>query len=161
MLKMMTTAMAPQIHLMAAFVRLWNSIIEVLEWYHMFDFQQKRTLRSIWRSRLTQGGFLLLALLVAVSAFDRYTIAQQMADRRAAVEAEAAALEARRKALAEDVSYLSHERGIEAEMRRQFDVAREGEHVVIILDEDEAETPQPLPPLPTSTAPARPWYQFW
>jgi cell division protein FtsB len=58
-----------------------------------------------------------------------------MADRRAAAEAAVAELEARREALAAQVAYITSERGQEAEMRRQFDIAREGEQVVIILDE--------------------------
>ena len=58
-----------------------------------------------------------------------------------------------------EVEYLSSERGVEAEMRRQFDIVREGEQVVIILDDDKSTT------TPTTTLPAeeesRPWYKFW
>lgn len=128
----------------------------------MFSSRQKRKKVSIWRARAVQGGFLLLALYVAVSAYDRYTVAAEMSDRRAAAEAEVVQLQERKAELAAEVSYLSHERGIEAEMRRQFDVAREGEHVVIILDDEEpAEAPAPVRAAGTTTVPARPWYQFW
>jgi cell division protein FtsB len=58
-----------------------------------------------------------------------------MAERRVAAEREVAELEARQAVLKEQVEYITSERGIEAEMRRQFDIAREGEQVVIILDE--------------------------
>lgn len=80
-----------------------------------------------------------LLLLVSVSTYGRFTIARDMAERRHAAEVAVAELEARRKALAEEVAYITSERGIEAEMRRQFDVAREGEQVVIILDESPRE----------------------
>lgn len=123
----------------------------------MFDFQQKRKLKNWYSSRVTQGIVLFLAILVLLSALNRYLIAADMADRRTAVEAEIHSLETRRQSLEEEVKYLSNERGIEAEMRRQFDVAREGEQVVIIL-EDETVAPEgdgDTPPEP------RPWYRFW
>lgn len=124
----------------------------------MFDFQQKRRLRTILTSRITWIVLLVIAASVGVSAYDRYLIARDMADRRQAVEQELASLEARRAILEAEVEYLSHDRGQEAEMRRQFDIARPGEQVVIILDDvPEASTSEPLPALP----PERPWYRFW
>lgn len=126
---------------------------------HMFDFQQRRKLRGVLASRFTQGAILAITCLIALSAFERYQIAMEMRERRELVEAEAAALEARRDELEREVRYLSSERGIEAEMRRQFDVAQEGEQVVVILDEEESSTTTtPVEPPPT---PPDPWYQFW
>ena len=124
----------------------------------MFDFYQKRKLRSIATSRPVQAALLVTALVIGWSAYNRYEIAAEMADRRALVEQQAAALEARKATLEEQVQYLSDERGIEAEMRRQFDVALEGERVVVIV-EPEAEVE--IQPLSTSTKSETPWYQFW
>lgn len=83
---------------------------------------------------------LFLCVITAHSAYGRYAIARDMAERRLVAEREVAELEARRADLQEQVQYITSERGIEAEMRRQFDIAREGERVVIILDE-----PMPSP----------------
>jgi len=124
----------------------------------MFDFHQKRKLRTILTSRYTQGILGVLILIVGWSAFVRYEIAVDMAERRYSLESEAAALEARKAELGQQVDYLSHERGIEAEMRRQFDVALEGEQVVVIVDPEKAEEIQPLS---TSTSPKGAWYEFW
>ena len=124
----------------------------------MFDFHQKRKLRTIIGSRITQGILLFLAFMVMWSAYDRYLIARDMADKRAAVESEIADLEARQATMEEEVKYLSNERGIEAEMRRQFDIAKDGEQVVIILD-DEVEESEQEPA--TSTTQTRAWYKFW
>lgn len=123
----------------------------------MFDFQQKRKLKSWYGSRVTQGVVFVVAILILLSAVNRYLIAADMADRRAAVEAEIHTLEARRNSLETEVQYLSNERGMEAEMRRQFDVAREGEQVVIILEDE------PVPPVSVEEVPPapRPWYRFW
>lgn len=122
----------------------------------MFDFQQKRKLKSWYSSRVTQVVVFILALLVLASAFNRYLIADDMADRRATVEAEIYNLEKRKDSLEAEVQYLSNDRGIEAEVRRQFDVAREGEQVVIILEDEPEVTNEPAPP-----PPERPWYRFW
>ena len=124
----------------------------------MFDFQQKRKLRAILESRITWVLLLVIIVSIFVSAYDRYLIAKDMAGRRAAAEAELAALQARQTDLQKEVDYLSNERGIEAEVRRQFDVAREGEQVVIILGSDDlgASTTEA-----TTTPSTRPWYRFW
>ena len=67
-------------------------------------------------------------------------------------------LQDRKDSLEEQVQYLSDDRGIEAEMRRQFDVALEGEKVVVILDEKK----ENVEPLATSTVETeKKWYQFW
>ncbi len=124
----------------------------------MFDFHQKRKLRTIANSRVTQAVLVVLVLLVMWSAFDRYLIAKEMADKRSAVESEISDLEDRRDTLEAEVQYLSNERGIEAEMRRQFDIARNGEQVVIILD-DEKEDEEKVST--TTEKQARPWYKFW
>ena len=124
----------------------------------MFDFYQKRKIRSLVNSRYTQGVLLLLVLLVGWSAFVRYQIAQEMSERRELAAQEAALLQSQKDALQEQVEYLSNERGIEAEMRRQFDVALEGEQVVVII---EPESGPEIQPLATSTQEEAAWYQFW
>lgn len=127
----------------------------------MFDFHQKRKLRAVLNSPITQGIILSLALLVGWSAYVRFDIAMEMRDRRIQAELQAEALQARKESLEKQVEYLSSERGIEAEMRRQFDVALPGEQVVVIID-DKEKGPE-VKPLSTSTkseeGPA--WYQFW
>ncbi len=109
-------------------------------------------------SRYLQVFVVIITLLVIWSAFKRYQIASEMAERRIQVEREAAALEERKNSLEAEVNYLSNERGIEAEMRRQFDVALEGEKVVVIV-EDEPDDIETIP-IATSTNEGR-WYEFW
>lgn len=125
----------------------------------MFDFQQKRKMRSVFGSSITQGVILIITLFILFSAYNRYLIARDMAERRFAVEAEIHALEERRQKLDEEVKYLSNERGVEAEMRRQFDITREGEQLVILLDENEKTAENAATDtVPTTT---RAWYRFW
>lgn len=125
----------------------------------MFDFHQKRKMRTIFGSRLTQGILLFLSFFVLISAYNRYLIALEMAERREAVESEIQGLQERRTTLESEVKYLSNERGMESELRKQFDVARKGEQVVIILDEKaKSEAGSEATTTATST---RAWYRFW
>lgn len=126
----------------------------------MFDFHQKRKLRGIINSHFTQGVILTLALLVGWSAYVRYDIAMEMLERRELAEQQATALEAHKNELEERVEYLSSDRGIEAEMRRQFDVALPGEKVVVIVEEED-ETLDIQPLSGSSTKKESKWYQFW
>jgi len=125
----------------------------------MFDFHQKRKFKIILNSPYTQGFILVLVLWIGWSAYVRYEIANEMYERRVQAEAQAKTLEEQKQKLEARVKYLTNERGIEAEMRRQFDVALEGEQVVVIL-EDEATVE--IMPLATSTDNEKVrWYQFW
>lgn len=127
----------------------------------MFDFHQKRKLRTMINSPITQVILLLLSLVVGWSAYVRYDIAMEMKERRELAEQQAAALEAKKQALEEKVEYLSSERGQEAEMRRQFDVALPGEQVVVIVDKDNSGPEiQPLGNNNTIKDEVK-WYQFW
>jgi cell division protein FtsB len=123
----------------------------------MFDFQQKRKIRAMAESRVVWVVLLVLATFVSVSTFERYTIARDMAEDRDEAEAELQALKVRHDELEAEVKYLSNERGIEAEMRRQFDVARDGEKVVVIVEDKVLEATSSA----TTTLPKRPWYRFW
>lgn len=126
----------------------------------MFDFYQKRKIRTVVNSRYTQAFLLLLVVYVGWSAFVRFDIAMEMLDRRVQAEQAASALQARKVALEEEVQYLSNERGIEAEMRRQFDVALEGEQVVVIVEKQD-EGPSVLPLATSTPEEEKLWYQFW
>lgn len=127
----------------------------------MFDFHQKRKLRTFFHSRFTQLTLLFFTLLIFWSAYDRYLVAKEMSEKRLALEEEMANLEERKVSLSKEVEYLSSDRGVEAEMRRQFDIAREGEQVVIILDDEKATSATTSLNKPKDSEPARPWYKFW
>ena len=109
------------------------------------------------QSRIVWVVLLVLAAFVIISTYERYTIAKDMAVGREEAEVELEALKQRHTDLEAEVKYLSNERGIEAEMRRQFDVARDGEKVVVIVEAKQED----VIPAATTTAIKRPWYRFW
>jgi cell division protein FtsB len=124
----------------------------------MLQFYQKRSLRGWLHTPVVLGILGLIILFMMSVVYQRYTIKTEMVERQIEAENHLKMLEERRAELEKKVEYLSNERGIEAEMRRNFDVARPGEQVVIILDDEKKPEIEPLPKTETDN---RPWYKFW
>lgn len=99
---------------------------------------RKKRWHDLVYSKTTLGIVLGLCLLLGWSLIDRYNIMQDMAGRRSSLEHERDTLMARKDALQEKVDYLSNDRGVEAEIRKHFDVAKEGEQVVVLVDQPSA-----------------------
>jgi len=126
----------------------------------MLNFYQKRSWRTILYSPIALTFLVMISLYLAFVTYNRYVIEREMSSRQLDAENELKILEQRRDTLQKKVDYLSNDRGIEAEMRRNFDVAREGEKVVVILD-DVQSTSQIKVLLPTISTTTRVWYKFW
>lgn len=126
----------------------------------MPKFGQKKSLETLLFNKLTLLILVIIALFLTQSVYERYQVERDMADRREVVEAEYAALEERRASLVEQVEYLEGDSGRESEIRQNFDVAREGEQVVIIV-EDEALPVEANVGIDPLVAPSEPWYKFW
>lgn len=100
----------------------------------MFDFHEKRKIRRIIFSKTVIGILFALTILLSFSVFERYTTAREMQKKLDDKYAELNALTLRAQTLEKKVTYLSDERGVEEELRSRFDVAKEGEQVVILID---------------------------
>ena len=124
----------------------------------MLDFYQKRKLKGILLLPITRIILFLIVVFIAYSAFVRYKIAAEMKERREQAEIEVQELEKQKRLLEKKVDYLSNERGIEAELRRQFDVTLPGEEVIVIM---EPENQQAEPVAATSSEKEQSWYVFW
>jgi len=83
------------------------------------------------------GIVVVLIVLLSMSVFERFSVEREMKERRMAEEEELQLLQERADALEEKVEHLQNTRGIEEELRNRFDVAREGEQVVIIVDDED------------------------
>jgi cell division protein FtsB len=101
----------------------------------MFDFHEKRKIKSLLYSKVVIFGLFLIAIVTSVAVYDRYVVAEEMEQKLEAKQAELSHLKQRAQALESKVKYLEDERGIEEELRNRFDVAREGEQVVVLIDQ--------------------------
>jgi cell division protein FtsB len=100
----------------------------------MFDFHEKRKIRRIVYSKPMIGAIFLCTLMLSFSVYDRYVVSKEMKMKLDERYAELEELEMRAQALESKVQYLTDERGVEEELRNRFDVAKEGEQVVILVD---------------------------
>ncbi len=105
----------------------------------MFDFHEKRKIRSFLYSKVVVGVLFLATFLLSISVYDRYTVASDMKEKLEQKRSSLDELKERAAALESKVEYLENERGIEEELRNRFDVAREGEQVIILLDAERGE----------------------
>jgi cell division protein FtsB len=125
----------------------------------VFDFYQRRKLKTVLEAPLTRVILVLLVLLMGWSAYTRWSISNDMEQRRADAERELNGLKKQKEGLEKQVQYLSDDRGIEAEMRRQFDVALNNEQVVVIVEPEEGEIKSATSTYQIIEEPA--WYEFW
>ena len=94
----------------------------------------------VLHSRITLLVLLVASIAISFAVYDRYVIEREMAERRQVKEMQLHSMEEKRDELKERVEYLKGEQGIESEIRKYFDVALEGEKVVVLIDDNEEET---------------------
>lgn len=82
---------------------------------------------------------LLLSVALSFSVYDRFVVEREVVGRLSETEAEYEDLQLRRDVLEDKVEYLRDDRGVEAEIRKHFDVAGEGEQVVVLLEDERSE----------------------
>ncbi len=101
---------------------------------------------------------LLVTFFLAKSVYERFLIERDMAKRTSEAQLELQELEERQGELKEEVEYLTGDRGIEEEIRSNFDVAKSGEQVVILVGEEDKVV---LPTEKKGAGETAKWWQFW
>ncbi len=106
----------------------------------MLDFHEKRKLRALLYSKPAAAVLFVIALLLSLSVYERFTREREMAARRHELEGKLEELQAQATALEAEVGRLKSDRGIEEELRDRYEVARSGEQVVVIVGEQQGTT---------------------
>jgi len=108
-------------------------------------------------SRPVVGLLGIIVVLLFMSVYKRFWVERDMSERRVAAESHLQQLKERKIQLEDRVQYMEGERGIEEEIRKNFDVAREGEQVIILVgQEQDTKAPDANTEITTKK-----WYQFW
>lgn len=125
-------------------------------------FEKKPTLTHYLYSKPVIILIIIAVAFLSRSVYDQFLVERETAARQAAALEELNKLNERREGLEENLDRLSEERGIEAEIRRNFDVARPGEQVVILTGKvPDSMATSALPPASLSTSSPTSWWQFW
>lgn len=94
--------------------------------------------------RIVFGNIGLVVLLIVVAIFAKgtwsvYTKAKFAEENRTQAEQELEKLEEREAALNEELVRLNTQRGLEEEIRQKFDVGKEGEQMIVLVDAPDPE----------------------
>lgn len=122
----------------------------------MASFGKKKKITEYVYSRPVVFFLGVLIVFLSFSVYERYVVERAMFKRQVETQKQKQELIERKQMLEERVEYLNGERGIEEEIRTHFDVAREGEKVVILVGDDTT-----LKATTTPIVEEKPWYQFW
>ncbi len=109
----------------------------------MKEFQRKRKLRRLLYSPLVLLVLLALLFVTGKALWGVYEKERESRTRLHGVEEELALLRAREAALKRKIERLQTPEGVEAEIREQFQVAKPGERMVVIVAEKRAEAAAP------------------
>lgn len=106
--------------------------------------RKRNWLQNVFLSRITLLVVVCLCAALSFAVYDRYVMERQVAERRAEKEKELSTFTERKEEMARKIEYMRGENGLEAEIRQHFDVAQEGERVIVLTGEDKvAEEPRP------------------
>lgn len=100
----------------------------------MRDYQRKRKIREALYSRPVLAALVLFTVLIGKAAWDMYGKERESERQLEVVESELAVLVARENLLQDDLTRLKTPEGIEAEIRAQFQVAKPGEQMVVLVE---------------------------
>ena len=105
------------------------------------EFADKQRIRRICYSKVTIAILIILVLMMIPGVYGIYTKVSESSKGRKTAEHELVDLQIREKMLLEKVERGGTERGQEEQIREKFNVAKEGESVIILVEK----------PVPAST----------
>mgnify|MGYP001558245715 CR=1 FL=1 len=101
----------------------------------MINFQQKRRLRNILHSRPVLVFLGILIIIFAWSVFDFMEKMRVTIENRKIVENKVLELEKKKEKLSSDINKLNTQGGVEESIRLKFGLAKEGEDVIVIVED--------------------------
>lgn len=125
---------------------------------NMLSLSARQRLRRFFISPLFLALLAIPAGFLVYTAHNAYSAAKDTHERRMALEEELAEVEARNAMLEANIARLNNPREIEEELRKRYDVGREGEEVVVLVEEEEK--PHDTTPTDQQGKSVRPWWHM-
>lgn len=98
--------------------------------------KNNRPLPFLLYNRVVLGALIVIFIIFGVSAGELVIKERETHKDLVSARAEKAAVEERKVALEASLASLQSERGKEAVLRRTFDVAKPGEEIIVLLDQE-------------------------
>ncbi len=112
----------------------------------MRSFQKKRKWRNVLHSRPVLFFLIILLLFFAWGVF-RFTGKMQETSRNKKIaENKINELQQVKEKLSSDIAKLKTDQGIEESIRQKFGLAKEGEEMIVVVEDKNAPAVQPTPP---------------
>lgn len=115
----------------------------------MLDFKEKKKTRRFIYSTPVVAFLGIVFLFFSYNLFGLHKISEESQRKTNEAKAELRILEERKRDLEKRVSFLKTERGQESEIREKFMVGKEGEGVILLVDQPHSTTTKIAPPKPS------------
>ncbi len=102
----------------------------------MINFRQKRKIEKIAYSKVSIFILFVLVVLLSIATFNIYKKYKITKDNRDRTESSLRALEKREEVLSSEIKRLGTEFGFEEEIRKRYNAVKEGEQVIVIVDNE-------------------------
>lgn len=110
----------------------------------MRNFQEKKNFRKIMHSKIV---LIILGVLVLLFIYNVIKLANKAVDtkrNREIAEKKIAELQIQKEELTKEIEKLSTEKGIEEDIREKFGLGKEGEGMIVIVDDESKSTEENL-----------------
>ena len=104
--------------------------------FTMLRFHEKRKLQKVMYSRAMLVLLSVPLVMLTIAVWNSYETERETYARETILKAELAELELRATELDQSITEFEDSRGIEAGLRHRYEVGREGEEIIIFLEED-------------------------
>jgi len=105
----------------------------------MFEFHEKRKVKSILYSKPFLVGMCIPIFFLSFAAFKAHKKEQETSQKREELTADLSTLEYRASKLEEDIKNLDDPRGIEKELRSRYEVGKDGEEIIVFVEDKKPE----------------------
>jgi len=105
----------------------------------MLDFHEKRRMKRYLYSKPAIAFLALVIIFLMVQVWGVAMKDQSARARSADAERELRELEERETELTDEIKRLSTEHGVEEELRRKYDIVKEGERVIVLVQPEDSE----------------------
>lgn len=109
----------------------------------MKEFRQKHIIRQRIYSKPVILLLLVILFFIAHGTWNVFKRSHQSDQKLVLAEESLAKFEEKRDTITQEIERLETNVGIEEEIRSKFDLAREGEKSIVIVDEEVVEVPEP------------------
>ena len=120
----------------------------------MARFEKRRKMHSMLYNRITVVLLVVVILLLGFSVFSVFQKRQEALDNAKAAELKVQTLSQEETKTQEEINTLNTDEGVEAALRNEYQVSKDGEGLVVVVNKD----PQKISPV-VSPPPPQTWWQ--